>query len=272
MRSVALLLAMLTAAAWAEDPQPATVCQIKSNPATYDQKLVKVVGFAANNAGTFTIYDPHCQAWPEIWLDAARRSKPVTVAGVSVPLTEDKAFRDFDKLFQRPPDSLAHATVIGRYFAGNHYGRGECCSLLVLQQVLAVDPQDRNDVDYASEPDHPTADRNGCGYKVLLRSTGNDSIAAQEGADAGPRAWAFDDPARVAAAALTDTLKLEPGASLNMSQAKKGAGRLVYEWKPAGKKESYMVVLSRPYWLSFYAKDPKKVAWVVMAAYDSTCQ
>jgi hypothetical protein len=32
-----------------------------------------------------------------------------------------------------------------------------------------------------------------------------------------------------------------------------------------------MVVVSRPFLLSFYAKDPKRVAWVVIAAYDSSC-
>lgn len=32
-----------------------------------------------------------------------------------------------------------------------------------------------------------------------------------------------------------------------------------------------MVVVSRPYWLSYYAKDPKRVSWVVLAAYESGC-
>ena len=39
--------------------------------------------------------------------------------------------------------------------------------------------------------------------------------------------------------------------------------------RPRGKRERYMVVVSRPYWLSFYAKDPAKVAWVVLAAFKS---
>jgi hypothetical protein len=45
----------------------------------------------------------------------------------------------------------------------------------------------------------------------------------------------------------------------------------VYEWTPAGKAETYMVVVSRPYLLSFYALDRKRVAWVVSAAYLSSC-
>jgi hypothetical protein len=32
-----------------------------------------------------------------------------------------------------------------------------------------------------------------------------------------------------------------------------------------------MVVLSRPYWLSSYSHDPMRVAWMVVAAYVSSC-
>lgn len=32
-----------------------------------------------------------------------------------------------------------------------------------------------------------------------------------------------------------------------------------------------MVVVTRPYLLSFYAKDPTRVAWTMLAAYESPC-
>jgi hypothetical protein len=32
-----------------------------------------------------------------------------------------------------------------------------------------------------------------------------------------------------------------------------------------------MVVVSRPYLLSLYAHDPKRVAWVLTAAFESSC-
>jgi len=41
--------------------------------------------------------------------------------------------------------------------------------------------------------------------------------------------------------------------------------------RPKGKTMRYMVVVSRPYLLSFYAKDPKRVAWVLIAAYETSC-
>ena len=56
-----------------------------------------------------------------------------------------------------------------------------------------------------------------------------------------------------------------------MIQTRKAQGRFVYQWRPKAKRVSYMVVVNRPYWLSFYAKDTKRVAWVVTAAYKSSC-
>jgi hypothetical protein len=34
---------------------------------------------------------------------------------------------------------------------------------------------------------------------------------------------------------------------------------------------SYLVVVSRPYLVSFYAKDASKIAWIVVGAYESSC-
>jgi hypothetical protein len=295
--ALAWVLAVGTAAR-AQEPQQTTVCQIKSNPAAYDHKLVQVTAFASHGFENFTLFDPECQVWPEIWLEyggttssgtvyccdapkSRKRAKPIEMAGLTIPLVDDKPFRDFDRLIQKPPDSIAHATLVGRFFAagratgansGPGYGHMACCSLLMIQQVVEVDPQTRTDLDYRTAPDQPTASRSGCGVQIVLEGASKSGIAAQRQAEAGPRAWAFDDPVRVASDALIGLLKLDPATTITMSQARKSPGRMSYEWKPAGKKESYTVVVNRPYWLSFHAKDPLKVAWVVMAAYESSCQ
>jgi hypothetical protein len=39
----------------------------------------------------------------------------------------------------------------------------------------------------------------------------------------------------------------------------------------ARQRKRAMIVVSRPYWLTFYAKDARKAAWVVVAAYESSC-
>jgi hypothetical protein len=295
--ALACILAASTAAR-AQEPRQTTVCQIKSDPAAYDRKLVQVTAFASHGFENFTFFDPECQAWPEIWLEyggtttsgtvyccdapkSRKRSKPAEMAGFTIPLVDDKPFRDFDRLIQRPADSIARATLVGRFFAAGHatsehsgpgYGHMACCSLLMIQQVVAVDPQTRGDLDYRTAPDQPTASRSGCGVRIVLEATSIGKIAAQRQAEAGPRAWSFDDPARVASDALIGLLKLDPATAITMTQARKSPGRISYEWKPPGKKESYTVVVNRPYWLSFEAKDPLKVAWVVMAAYEFSCE
>jgi hypothetical protein len=34
---------------------------------------------------------------------------------------------------------------------------------------------------------------------------------------------------------------------------------------------TYTVVISRPYWLAFYASGRKRVTWIVKAFYESSC-
>ena len=270
---------------------------MKSNPAAYDHKLVQVTAFASRGFENFTLFDPACQAWPEIWLEYGglvssgtvysssmsanrKRSKPIEIEGITVPLTDDKAFRDFDRLIQRPPESIAHAILAGWFFAGSHgaaagssaYGPMGCCSLLIVQQVLEVDPQNRTDVDFHSAPDQPTAGKDGCEVRIVLEGAPTSKIAAQREAEAGPRAWSMDDPVRVASDALIGLLNLAPETAINLSLSRKLPGRSIFEWKAGGKKETYTVVVHRPYWLSFYAKDPRKLAWVAMAVYQSSCQ
>jgi hypothetical protein len=270
VRRAAWVLVAASTAARAQQPQPASVCQIKGNPAAYTHRLVQLTAFASHTVDTFTLFDPNCDAYPEISLEYGKRSKPVVIDGIANPLVEDKPFHDFDRLTQRSPDTVVHATLVGRLYAASPPAAG--ASRFLIQQVVAVDPQDRSDVDYQLVPDRPVATRSGCGFDTLVRETESRQMAAQREAEAGPRAWAFDDPARVAADALTSLLKIEPGSSLNMTELRKPPGRVVYEWRPAGKKDSYMVVVNRPYWLSFFAADSKKVAWVVMTAYRSSCQ
>lgn len=286
------------AAARAQEPQQTSVCQISRDPAAYDHKLVQVTAFASHGFEDFTLLDPECEAKLGIWLEyggttssgttyccnvstSRKRSKPIQIEGLEIPLIDDKPFRDFDRLIQRGFASWIHATLVGRFFAGVNptapnsvpgFGHMGCCSLLMIQQVLAVDGQTRIDVDYGTASDLPAATRNGCGIKIVLEGATSARIAAQRQAEAGPRAWAFEEPVRVASDALVGLLNLAPETAISMTQTRKSPGRLVFEWRPGGKKEVYTVVVNRPYWLSFYAKDPQKVAWVVMAGYEFSCQ
>jgi hypothetical protein len=203
------------------------------------------------------------------------------VENVTIPLVEDKVFHRFDKLIQRQDSVLLHATLVGRFFAGRKdgflsperwggYGHMGCCSLLAIQQVRSVDPADRRDVDYDPFPDDPSIDV-GCGYRELTDLLQMDQwIAAQrEAEDRQP--WAFDDPRRVAAQALVHFVG-SSATSAALEETRKAQGRVVYEWKPPRIDLTYMVVVSRPYLVTFYARDPNRIAWIAVAVYESSCE
>jgi len=166
-----------------EEPIKVNVCQLKDDPAAYNHKLVQVTGFISHGFEDFTLFDPTCPPWPGIWLEyggtaasgtmyccgvtvARNRPKQLVVENIPISLVDDKRFREFDKLIQRRPDSVVHATLVGRFFSGERthdpvtvslggYGHMGCCSLLAIQQVISVDHQDRDDLDYGAFPDQP---------------------------------------------------------------------------------------------------------------------
>jgi hypothetical protein len=248
----------------------------------------------------FGLSDPSCPDYPYVWLeyggkiksgtmyccgvtDERTRKQELVVEDIAVPLVVDEQFKKFDDLIQQPPSSIVHATLIGRFFSGKktHYPAGHywggyghmgCCSLLAIQQVVSVDPHDREDLDYRAAPDQPSINKKGCGYRFLTNLLDySEPIKAQREAENGVREWSFDEPQRVASDAISRLAKLDMSSIVGMRETRKTQGRFVYEWNPEGKKVSYMVVVSCPYWLSFYAKDASKVAWVVMAAYELSC-
>jgi len=280
-------------------PEKVTPCQLMNDPATYNHKLVEVTGFFSHGFENSTVKDPGC-ASRSIWLEYGgttatgtmiccgvtaerRRPEPIVVEDIPIPLVEDDQFRKFDKLVQSKPDTILRSTVIGRFFSGTleefpagkiwvGYGHFGMHSLLALQQVLWVEPQDREDLDYSLHPDRGFIG-NECDYEVLTpHETASISVEAQKRTEQDEtRVWAFDDPRRVASDALAGLLKFDEKSITGLKQTRKAQGRFVYEWRNKTQGTKYTVVVSRPYWLSFYAKDPGKVAWVVLAAYEYKC-
>jgi hypothetical protein len=290
-----------------EQPQSVTVCQLKSDPPSYNHKLVEVTGFVSHDFEDFTLFDPTCPSWPAVWLEyggtaksgtmyccgvTADRNRPqeMVLENIPIPLVENDQFREFDKQIQPPfrsgrHGSIVRATAVGRFFAGRQvhypkttfwggYGHMGCCSLLAIQEIKSVSSQDRDDLDYGASPDQPNIDKTGCGYRELTPiQPASDLIHAQQEADLGNRDWVFDDPQRVASDALAQFAHVEERSISGLKETRKAQGRYVYEWSPSSKAgpETYTVVASRPYLLSFYAHDAKRVAWVVAAAYVSSC-
>lgn len=309
MRVAALLLSLLGLGGMAfsqEQPQSATVCQLKNDPPAYNHKLVEVTAFVSRDFEDFTMFDAACPSWPAVWLEygaklksgtmyccgeTADRHRPeeLNVEGIPVPLTENEQFREFDKLIYPPfrpgqHGSIVHATLIGRFFSGRQikypkatlwggYGHMGCCSLLTIEQVKSVTPQDRDDLYYGASPYQPEAANSGCQYTFLvpIQQT-SELVKAQQQADLGQRDWMFNDPRQVAAVAVAKFAHVEEHSVADLKQTSAAQGSFVYEWKPRDAAETYIVVVSRPYLLSFYARDSNRVAWVVTAAYLSSCR
>jgi hypothetical protein len=297
----ALFVCCLAAAAPRQTVEKVTVCQLQEDPAAYNHKLVEVTGFVSHGFEDFGLFDPTCAArGGGVWLEyggkvssntmyccgvtpSHARPKQLVVEEIPVTLTDDETFRRFDEMIQRPRGSVARATVVGRFFAGRQvkwpagtrwggYGHMGCCSLLAIERVVSVDPQDRDDLDYGSFVEQPNIERAGCGYKFLTESDDfSEQIEAQRLADEGKRAWAFDDPRRVATDALARLANLDEKSPVGLKETAAAQGRVVFGLSGGGGRPGYMVVVRRPYVLTFYAKGPKRVAWVVAAAYKTSC-
>lgn len=284
-----------------QNPIDVTPCQLADNPGEYNHKLVQVTGFVSHGFEEFVLFDPTCDSRFSIWLDyggttasntmyccgvtrSNTRPKQLVVENIPIPLTDDARFHDFNALVQKMPSSIVHATIVGRFFSGGKqqsaggvfwrgYGHMGCCSLLAIQEIVDVDKHQREDLDYASSVDSPESIKRKCSsYRDLIPvDNSSQTLEAQKQADNGNREWSFNDPRRVASNALASFLDVKEDAITGLKEIRKTQSRVVYYFISVDKLKSYMLVINRPYILSFYAKDPKKIAWVVTAAYEMSC-
>jgi hypothetical protein len=152
----------------AEKPVKVAVCTLQASPAAYNHKLIEVSGLVSYGFEQFSHSDTRCAKGLGVWLEYGgttksgavyccgvtgdrARAESLVVEGISVPLIQDAIFRRFDTRIRT--DGKMRATLIGRFFAGRDepseagvslrgYGHLGCCSLLAIQQVLAIDPAD----------------------------------------------------------------------------------------------------------------------------------
>ena len=281
-----------------ERPLRVNVCDIAADPAAYNKKLVQINGFVSRGFEDSSLFDPTCNRRYGIWVEiggkvstgtmyccgvssARSRSKDLEVEGETIPLIANDTFYKFDKLLERKPDSIAKATLVGRFFSGKKtvfpggeywtgYGHMGMNSLFVIQEVVDVAAHDQKDIDYGASVDQPDTDAEGCGTYTILRDQDTTKVVEiQRKAEAGDNAWALDDPKRVASEGLVEMLKGKLKATPALTETRRSDGRSVYHWRPNGRRGvRYMVVVSRPYWLSTYAKNPARTAWILSAAYS----
>lgn len=284
----------------APQARPVTYCDLSKDPAAYDHELVQLTAFVTHGFEDFHIVEPTCPTQDfQIWLayggkaesntvyccpgESSRdtRSDALTVEGVQVPLVDDETFQQFTELLKKETDTTIRATVVGKFFSGarvkdssrwHGFGHMGCCSLLVIQRVASFEPHIRTDLDYTAEAGW--YENEGCKWGserdrrhvsvVNWNGAAHQGVAEQERADAG-QAWAFSDPRRVAIESLKP---LYPGQTPILRNVKKIPARYVFQWRDGTK--SVVVVVTRPYWLSFYAASGS-VAWVSTMIKEAEC-
>lgn len=287
----------------ADTPKDVTFCELSRDPAAFNHEFVRLTGFVTHAFEDFQISDPECPTQHfSIWLmyggkaesntmyccpgerARASRERPLTVEDVDIPLVEDTVFHDFTTLLKQEVDTTVRVAFVGRFFSGKKerygeeglwrgYGHMGCCSLFAIQQIESFEPHNMKDVDYTAEAGF--YENEGCKWKSerdLLqvsvaygKENAQQAIHLQEAADQG-QAWTFSDPERVAIESLKP---LYPGQSPALKVAKKGTARVVFRWRNG--KNSVVVVVTRPYWLSFYAAS-KSVAWTTAMVKEAECR
>ena len=177
---------------------------------------------------------------------------------------------------------MLRGTLVGRFFAGERsklsgdkppggFGHMGCCTLLAIQEVETSDTENHPNLDSGASVNQPELSRAGCSFRGLLSVEPSALLGWQREVDDGKHAWAIDDPKRVAFDALSHVGSVDLSWLKDLKLSKETQGRKVYMSPPNSARLSYTVVVSRPYWLSFYAHDASRVAWTAIAAYESSC-
>lgn len=272
---------------------PVTLCDLTADPVAYDRQAVEITTFVSHGFEDFTLFDPRCpDADYEVWVEYGgrfasgtiyccgvggdrTREKPLVVEDVVTTIVEDDRLRQFDRLVQRQPDAVVRAVLRGRFFAaektdslGSGYGHFGMHSLFVIEEVLSVDPHDLAGTDYraSTSPDFGSYD---C-VRELEAVTRPATVEQQRLAEAGPRAWAFTDHRRVAAEAVRAKLGDPPGLRLRFIRREQG--RITYKATLPGRKNTWWILVSRPYWLTFSAADRRRIAWIAVGVEETGCE
>jgi hypothetical protein len=281
------------------EPRTVIYCDLANDPAAYNHELIRITAFVTHGFEDFGIYDPSCQPTDthfSLWLmyggkaesgtiyccpgegTHSSRKEGLTIDGTKIPLANNKTFQGFRRLLNSEPDITVRATLVGTFFSGEKQGSGDaifwagyghlgCCSLFAIQRVESFDQHVREDLDRRSSTDEYGS--LGCDPSAFRNLAGFDSqsavISEQKAADEGARSWAFDDSMHVAIEALARA-HIDPAPTLRL--VKSGPGRKIF-LSVQGKKR-LMVIVNKPYWLSFYAKSPS-VAWIAASVSEAEC-
>src|SRR5260221_4835692 len=86
------LLFCISTASRGEEPIRVNLCDLKTDPETYNHKLIEVTGFASHGFEDFGLFDPSCPSFPYVWLEygGTKKSGTMYCCGVSADRNRPK--------------------------------------------------------------------------------------------------------------------------------------------------------------------------------------
>jgi hypothetical protein len=257
---------------------------------------VEVSAFVSHGFEDFTLFDPSSPHDERVWTEyggtvgsntlyccgvtrESARATALVVEGVATDLLQDAEFRKFNRVMQSEPEVVLHATLRGYFFAGEQatlpsgkrwvgFGHFGFYSLFVIEQVVRFSHSDLKDVDYRVVAETPDGAGSDCFLSGASHVDFTKAIEMQRRADTGERLWAFSNPSQLVVSHLTEERKHPFRISRTV---KRSRGRVVYEVVKFGTAERYWATVSRPYWLTIFAKDPRRVAWTLLGTTSIDC-
>jgi hypothetical protein len=230
--SVSLLIALagvnLSVAAQVVPPETpkdliidTTVCRLRSSPAEFDHKQIRVTAYLSLGFEEAGMHDPSClensstsgqssnRDERDFWVEFANEAEHEGVKGF-LPLVKDEKFQQFNDVFNQRDGQMPRAVLIGTFYAAkppqssepgqisfvSGYGHMGCCHLFVVSQVESVETQYSADLDYS--PYWSASGPHWCySHETYDIPTYRDIRSWQQAANNGEDLWRLD-PMKVA--------------------------------------------------------------------------
>ena len=235
---------------------------------------------------------------PEIWAEFADNTDYWKVKGFA-PLVKDEQLELFKKtLLERGRlHQMTAGTMIGTFYAGKPikingriswrggYGHMGCCSLFVISRIETVDTDYTEELDYYTDEWNVGMPRS-CYSEQMLGLPNNETARTwQQTVNGGRETWRYnpEDVAEEQVKKLkADVSGTKPGPTTRLLSPDKSHLKPLnddqptdtllemkslpylktYEWIEPDRVTRFVVVVSRPYWLTEFAVSPDKVIWV----------
>lgn len=193
-----------------------TVCQLRSSPAEFDDKVIRVNAYLSLGFEEAGMHDPFCLENSStdqksshheergFWVEFADHADHEGVKGF-LPLVDDAQLRKFFNVLNQRDSQMPRVVLIGTFYAAKTpedteagkisflggYGHMGCCHLFVVSQVESIETQYSADLDYS--PYWSTSEPRSCySHETYSVPTDAEIRSWQKEANDGASLWRLD--------------------------------------------------------------------------------